>query len=156
MLFVRDEDGGLRSTGEERDAVFRGKVAGGRLYVLTNWEAPNWRVLELDPATLDLESARTVVAERDDAIVTEIALVGGRLVAHELEDASSRLRVYSLPDGELEREVDAPGPRLGAGHAEHAHARASPASGSATSCSSASPLSCARPRCSGATWPPAR
>jgi prolyl oligopeptidase len=108
VLYVRDEDGALRTTGEEREAIFRGKLAGGRLYVLTNWEAPNWRVLELDPATLDLDKARTVVAERKDAIVVDLALVGGRLVTNELEDASSRVRVYSLPAGELEREVVLP------------------------------------------------
>jgi prolyl oligopeptidase len=108
ILFVRERDGELRSTGEEREAIFSGRVADGRLYVLTNWEAPNWRVLELDPATLDLASARIVVAERDDAIVAEIALVGGRLVAHELEDASSRVRVYELPGGALERELELP------------------------------------------------
>jgi prolyl oligopeptidase len=109
VLFVRDEDGTERSTGEEREAIFRGKVAGGRLFVLTNWEAPNWRVLELDPATLDVETARTVIAERDDAILVDIALVGGRIVANELKDASSRVRVYSADSGELEREVELPG-----------------------------------------------
>jgi prolyl oligopeptidase len=108
ILFVRDGDGGLRSTGESREAIFRGELAGGRLYVLTNWEAPNWRVLELDPGTLDLAGARTVLAERTDTIVDEFVLVGGRLVVHELEDASSRIRIYSLPEGTLEREVELP------------------------------------------------
>jgi prolyl oligopeptidase len=111
ILFVLDrtQDGALRSTGEEREAIFLGELADRRLYVLTNWEAPNWQVLELDPATLELDSARTVVAEREETIVDEIALVGGRLVAHELEDASSRVRAYALPDGALEREIELPG-----------------------------------------------
>jgi len=110
ILFVCDlsSGGDFRSTGEEHEAIFRGEIGGGRLYVLTNWDAPNWRVLELDPATLDLGSARTVVPERDDAIITEIALVGRRLVAHELEDASSRVRIYALRGGALEREVALP------------------------------------------------
>ena len=111
ILFVHDRtrDGESRSTGEEREAIFLGDVADGRLYVLTNWEAPNWRVLELDPETLDLGSARTVVAEQEARIITEIALVGGRLVAHELQDASSRVRAYELPGGALEREIELPG-----------------------------------------------
>jgi prolyl oligopeptidase len=110
ILFVHDltSGGDFRSTGEKREAIFEGEIGDGRLYVLTNWEAPNWRVLELDPSTLDVESARTVVPEREDAIITETALVGGRLVAHELEDASSRIRVYTLPGGELEREIELP------------------------------------------------
>ncbi len=110
ILFVRDLacDGDLRPLGEEHEAIFSGEIHAGSLYVVTNWEAPNWRVLELDPATLELESARTVVAERDDVVLAELAVVGGRLVTHELEDASSRVRVYALPGGELEREVALP------------------------------------------------
>jgi len=109
-LFVLDldGDGGVRSTGEEHDAIFAGKFGGEHLYVLTNWEAPNWRVLELDPSTLDLGSARVVVAERDRAVIREIALAGGRLVTHELEDACSRVRVHALPAGAGEREVALP------------------------------------------------
>jgi prolyl oligopeptidase len=109
-LFVLDHarDGELRSTGEEHEAIFAGHFADGSLYALTNWGAPNWRVLELDPETLDLGAARTVLAEREGTIVAEIALVGGRLVAHELEDASSRIRVYALPEGALARELELP------------------------------------------------
>jgi prolyl oligopeptidase len=110
ILFVHDldGDGGFRSVGEEHKAIFLGEIGGGRLYVLTNWDAPNWRVLELDPATLDLGDARTVVGEREGAVITETALVGGRLVTHELEDASSRIRAYTLPGGAIEREVELP------------------------------------------------
>jgi prolyl oligopeptidase len=110
ILFVRDltSGGDFRSTGEGHEAIFLGEIGGGRLYVLTNWDAPNWRVLELDPATVDLGGARTVVEEREDAIITELALVGGRLVAHELEDASSRIRAYTLPAGAIEREIALP------------------------------------------------
>jgi prolyl oligopeptidase len=72
ILFVRDltSGGDFRSTGEGHEAIFLGEIGGRRLYVLTNWDAPNWRVLELDPATVDLGSARTVVEEREDAIIT--------------------------------------------------------------------------------------
>jgi len=110
VLFVRDlgGDGDFRSVGEEHDAIFSGEIGGGRLYLLTNWDAPNWRVLELDPETLDLGDARTVVGERAAAVIAETALVGSRLVTHELEDASSRVRVYGLPGGGVEREVALP------------------------------------------------
>jgi prolyl oligopeptidase len=107
ILFVRElaGEGDFHSTGEVHEAVFFGAMGDGRLYTLTNWEAPNWRVLELDPATADLATARTVVGEREDAILAEMALVGGRLVTHELQDASSRVRVYALPGGALERDI---------------------------------------------------
>ncbi len=110
ILFVHDlvDGGGFRAIGEEYEALFDGAIGGERLYLLTNWDAPNWRVLELDPATIDLMSARTAVAEREDAIIAEMALVSGRLVTHELEDASSRIRVYTLPAGAMEREIALP------------------------------------------------
>ena len=109
VLYVLDRaTDEIVSTGEERDAIVRGEWAGERLYVLTNWQAPNWRVIELDPATLDLDAGREVVAERDDRVIAEHALAGGRLVTHELQNASSRIRVYALPGGEVEREVELP------------------------------------------------
>jgi prolyl oligopeptidase len=110
ILFVRDlaGDGDFRSVGEEQHAIFVGEIGDGRLYVLTNWDAPNWRVLELDPAMLDLAEARTVVGEQEDAVITELALIGGRLVTHDLKDASSRIRVYTLPGGAIERDVPLP------------------------------------------------
>lgn len=110
VLFVRQlaGDAHFRSIGEDFEAIFSGEIGGGRLYVLTNWDAPNWRVLELDPETLDLGDARTVVAEREAAVIVETALVGGRLVTHELEDASSRIRIHGLPEGGIEREVALP------------------------------------------------
>jgi prolyl oligopeptidase len=110
ILFLRDltDDGGFRSIGEEHDAIFLGDFGGDRLYVHTNWDAPNWRVLELDPAAPELGDARTVVGEREDVVITEIALVGGRLVTHELEGASSRVRAYALPGGAIEREAALP------------------------------------------------
>ena len=45
ILFVRDlaGDGDFRSTGEQHEAIFIGEIGGELLYVLTNWDAPNWR-----------------------------------------------------------------------------------------------------------------
>ncbi|MGQ0550478.1 MAG: prolyl oligopeptidase family serine peptidase [Armatimonadota bacterium] len=109
ILFLKDlERGEFRTTGEDRDAIFWGRVVDGRLFLLTNWEAPNWRVLEANPATLDLAAARTVIPERPKVILRNVAYVGGRICTDELEDASSRARIYAA-DGAFEREVLLPG-----------------------------------------------
>lgn len=133
---------GFRAIGEDLDAIFNASVADGRLYLHTNWEAPNWRLLALDPTDLekeaappgegggparanaaspsgfaspsrsrssvDLARAATLISERPDVVLRDVRLAGGAIAAHELADASSRLRIYA-PDGALLREVPLPG-----------------------------------------------
>jgi prolyl oligopeptidase len=54
------------------------------------------------------ETWTTVVPARDDRILDGFVLSGGRIVTHELEAATSRLRVYTL-DGVASTELPLPG-----------------------------------------------
>ncbi len=102
-------DEGFRAIAAGLDAIFYAEIAGDRLFVHTDWESPNWRLLELPLDDPRLERARTVIAERADVVLTEVALAGGRIAAHELRDAISRLVVYDA-DGAEPREVPLPAP----------------------------------------------
>lgn len=111
-LHVQDRERaerGFARVGEDVEAIHHGQVEDGRLFLHTNLDAPNWRILELDPAAPDPAEARTLIAERGDVVIHGLALVGGRLCVGELENASERLRVYR-DDGTLERDVPLPGP----------------------------------------------
>ena len=89
------------------DALFDNAVAtADRLYLRTNRDAPNYRIVAVDPTgpAPELERWETVVPERPDRIIQGFVLAGGRIVTHELEAATSRLRAYGLdgtPLGEL-------------------------------------------------------
>lgn len=88
------------------DANYSVEVYDGRFYVLTNEDAPRYRVMLVDPAHPERAAWREVVAE-SDATIESRQVVGGRLVLQLLERASSRLEVREL-DGALVREVPLP------------------------------------------------
>jgi prolyl oligopeptidase len=91
------------------DAIYTNvRFAGGRLYLLTNQDAPNYRIVALDPEDPAPERWTTVVPEHPDRVIEGYEPIGGRLVSEELVSAASRLRVYGL-DGREERELDLPG-----------------------------------------------
>lgn len=87
-------------------AAFLGEIHQGRLYVATNWKAPNWRVLALNLAE-GPEAKWTQVVGESTAVLESMRVAGGRLLLHYLENVQSRLSVYSL-DGRQERDVALP------------------------------------------------
>jgi prolyl oligopeptidase len=81
-------------------ARFTGEIAGGMLYLETNWEAPNGRVLAVDladPARESRDTWREVVPE-SGAVIQGVSLAGGRLFLNLLENVQSRVRIYT-PEG---------------------------------------------------------
>jgi prolyl oligopeptidase len=95
---------------------------GGRLYFLTSLDAPNGRVIAIDPNKPARSNWQEVIGEGPDAIDLSgrsVTLVGHRLIVRTLHDAHSRVLVYAL-DGELQREVALPGPGTVAGFGGHA------------------------------------
>ncbi|MGI9148474.1 MAG: prolyl oligopeptidase family serine peptidase [Chloroflexota bacterium] len=89
------------------DSLASTEFAGDRLFVHTNAGAPNYALYEVDPEHVDRLGWRLVLAEREDRVLDGVRAVGGRLAAHEMEQASSRLRLYGL-DGTLQRSVEMP------------------------------------------------
>ncbi len=77
------------------------------LYVLTDDNAPRYRVVAIDLNDAAPEKWRTVVAEGKDTL-DQASLIGGQIVAQYLQDAHSAVRRYS-PQGKLLGEVKLPG-----------------------------------------------
>ncbi len=106
--------------------------AGGRMLVLTNDEAANYRVVSIKTYTPrekeeeetkrrskgyseekweameKKENWRTVIAERKDMAIQEVSTCGGFLFVTYLKDASSRVYQYTY-SGKLVREIKLPG-----------------------------------------------
>jgi prolyl oligopeptidase len=109
-LYVRD-----LSTGETR---FRPVVTsfldtydvldniGTRLLVMTNRGAPNWRVVEIDPARPEESSWREILPEKPEPL-DNATTAGGRLFATYMKDVAHRVYVHDL-SGRLEREIQLP------------------------------------------------
>ena len=78
-----------------------------RVYLRSDKDAPNRRIIAIDLENTDRSAWKVVVAEQPHAIENAV-LVGGRIVVHSLVDVQSRIHVFAL-DGAHEREVPLPG-----------------------------------------------
>ncbi len=83
---------------------------GGLLYFLTTADAPNGKIVALDPQAPSV-AMQTAVPEGKEAIdltETSVTLVGHRLIVRTIKDAHSKVTSYGL-HGEQPREVSLPG-----------------------------------------------
>lgn len=87
------------------DAAFYPFVVGDKLFMMTNWKAPNYRILVIDLNKPDdwLE----IIPERSDAVVQDFSLAGGRLFVNYLENVASHVKIFE-PDGKFIRDLSLP------------------------------------------------
>jgi len=107
-LYVQDlrKHAPLVTIVNDLDARFGAIVGGDRLYLLTNWNAPRFRVMAVDLADPRRERWKEVVPE-GESVITDVAAVGGRLFVRRLEDVQPRLRIHDA-EGKPLRDVDLP------------------------------------------------
>ncbi|HYM44438.1 MAG TPA: prolyl oligopeptidase family serine peptidase [Steroidobacteraceae bacterium] len=89
----------------------------GRLYFLTTLDAPNGRVIAIDPTAPQRANWRTTIPEGADAIdltTPSVTLVDHQLIVRTIHDAHSRVLRYGL-DGTPRGEIVLPGPGTAAG-----------------------------------------
>lgn len=83
-----------------------GRMSPDTLYVQTNWQAPNGRILAIPLEEPGRENWREIVPE-SKAVIRGVALAGGRLFVNYLENVTSRLEVFA-PDGRRLRQIAFP------------------------------------------------
>jgi prolyl oligopeptidase len=88
------------------EAEFNATFAGGRMYVKTNWNAPNGRIVEIDPAHPARANWKEVVPEAKSAI-DGFSVAGGKLAVNYLENVNSRVKILDA-GGKLVREIAFP------------------------------------------------
>ena len=107
-IYFRDlKNGGpLVTLVNDIDADFNALFAGGRLYMQTNWNAPNGRILAVDLADPARDKWREVVPEAK-SVVEGFSVAGGALAVNYLENVNSRVRVFDA-DGKHLRDIAFP------------------------------------------------
>jgi prolyl oligopeptidase len=80
---------------------------GDKLLVQTNRNAPNWRVVLIDPKRPAEANWTVVLPERAEPIAS-VSTAGGKLFATYLKDVATKAYTYRL-DGTLENEIALPG-----------------------------------------------
>jgi prolyl oligopeptidase len=79
---------------------------GSMIYVKTDRDAPNRKVVAIDLQQPAPSAWKTIVPERKEAI-EEVAVIGGRVVAQYLVDVQSRLALFDL-NGQQQGEIALP------------------------------------------------
>ena len=79
---------------------------GSKLYIFTNLNAPNYKVVTVDASNPTPENWRDLIPETEN--VLNVSTAGGKIFANYLKDAISLVMQYDM-DGRLERTVTLPG-----------------------------------------------
>jgi prolyl oligopeptidase len=89
---------------------------GDMLLVETNDNAPNYKVILIDPKSPAAEG-KTIIPERTEKL-DGVSTGGGKLFASYLKDACTQVEQYST-DGKLEHKIALPGPGTASGFGAH-------------------------------------
>ncbi|WP_205686391.1 prolyl oligopeptidase family serine peptidase [Chitinophaga parva] len=80
---------------------------GDKLLVLTNHDAPNYKVVLVDPKHPEQQNWKTIIPEQQE-VLGHVGTGGGKLFASYLKDASTRVMQYDY-QGKLEHDIQLPG-----------------------------------------------
>ncbi len=108
-LYIKwaDDEQPFQSVSAGLNAITHGDVAAGRLYLLTNHQAPRYRICVTSVDKPGPEHWTTIVPEQK-GVIDAFDIVDGKLVVRLSENVRSRLIVYDL-DGHLMYEIPLPG-----------------------------------------------
>jgi prolyl oligopeptidase len=81
-------------------------AAHGELYLLTNVDAPRYKIVKASPGERKPHDWQTLLPEQK-GVITSFVIAGNRLVLHVSENATSHVRIYGL-DGVFQKEVTLP------------------------------------------------
>jgi prolyl oligopeptidase len=79
-----------------------------KLLVKTNYKAPNYRLVLIDPRKPEEQYWKTILAEQPDAVLDNVNLANGNLLVEYMKDVTSQLKVFSVA-GVLLQEIPLPG-----------------------------------------------
>jgi len=91
---------------EQKTSIIDFVPATGRFLVMTTVDAPNYRLVEVDPAKPAKEHWKVVIAQEKE-LLQSVSTGGGNLFASYLKDATTRIYRYTL-DGSGKQEIALP------------------------------------------------
>ena len=82
------------------------EVMGDKIFILTNYGAPKYKIMVADMRQPKLENWKDLVPE-SESVLSEVGIIGGKLVLIYEKDASQHAFIYSL-EGQKQHEVSLP------------------------------------------------
>ncbi|MBZ5569323.1 MAG: prolyl oligopeptidase family serine peptidase [Acidobacteriia bacterium] len=98
--------GSVRTIVNDINAAFDFDIADDHLFVKTNWEAPNGRILDIDLRNPARANWKTIIAESASPIEDCVA-AGGKLFVTYLQNVVTHIKVFD-PSGKFVRDVELP------------------------------------------------
>ncbi len=107
-LFVQKlPDGQIQTIVNDIPAHFDAEFAGDQIVMQTDWQAPNKRIVIVDPDNPARDKWREIIPEGRDAIAG-FTLAGGKLFVNYLHNVTTQIKIFNL-DGKPLGEVSLPG-----------------------------------------------
>ncbi len=100
------ENGPVVAAVSGQKSLFYPVFAGDHLFILSNWNAPEWHVFSTSLATPQREQWKEVVPETSVHLET-IAASGGKLIGHYIHNGASELKVFGA-DGKVQSSIPLP------------------------------------------------
>ena len=108
-IYVKDvaKDGPITPIVNDLEARFQSEVEGDRMFLHTNWGAPNGRIFDVDLKNPARRNWREIVPETS-AVNEGFSAAGGRIFVSYLDNVSPRIKVFE-PSGKHVRDISLPG-----------------------------------------------
>ena len=94
---------------EDEFKIFQPRIRGveydishfqNKWYVLTNWDAQNFRLMETDEVLTERSNWEEVMAHREDTLIEGLELFSDHLVVEERRDGQNHIRIINQKNGE--------------------------------------------------------
>jgi len=72
----------------------------GKLLVLTNYDAPKYHLIEIDPSNKDKANWKVIIPEQNE-VLEGVTLVGGKIVTKYMKDAYSQAFIYDMTGNKI-------------------------------------------------------
>jgi len=80
---------------------------GSKLFIMTNKDAPNWKLMAVDVSNASNPKWSTIIPEAKE-VLSGVSINGGKLIARFMKNASSLIQIYDL-DGKKLSDFELPG-----------------------------------------------
>ncbi len=80
---------------------------GNKLLVMTNYQAPNNRIISIDTDNPAEENWKVMIEENKDDALQGLDIIGGKIIASYIHDASSKIKFFTL-EGKYESDLKLP------------------------------------------------
>jgi prolyl oligopeptidase len=89
-----------------KNFLYSGEIFKGKLYIVSNEDAPRYRVFTVDATHAERENWKEIIPQTD-AVLLNVSVLGGKLFAQYEKNASSQLKQFEL-DGKPAGDISLP------------------------------------------------